>query len=136
MFNVTAEKQNGILVLHAGGKISIGGGDAAMRQATESAVAEHERAIVLDLAAVTFVDSAGFGELVSVLTTCMVNRVMFAVATIPPKLDELFVITGVITVLPVFPTVDAAVDALSRISFEEYLTVSKQWTQAANLGGG
>ena len=59
---------NNVVVLDLQGKLMIGEGDVMLREKVESLVDAGHRRIVLDLADVPYVDSAGLGEIVRCYT--------------------------------------------------------------------
>ena len=63
----------GVSVLELEGKITIGKGDVALREAVQQLLAEGADKILIHLERVTTIDSSGVGELVSAFTT-VTNR--------------------------------------------------------------
>jgi len=62
---VKQSRRDAVTVLTLDGALSIGGGDAELRQRFRNLLDAGERAFVLDLRGVTTVDSAGLGEIVA-----------------------------------------------------------------------
>ena len=62
-----------VTILEVEGKITIGKGDVALRDAVHQALGEGAKKIVMNLGSVSTVDSSGVGELVSAFTT-VTNR--------------------------------------------------------------
>ncbi len=60
---------NNVVILDLQGKLMIGDGDILLREKVEGLVEAGHRRIVLDLADVPYVDSAGLGEIVRCYTT-------------------------------------------------------------------
>lgn len=58
-------ESQGVSILVLGGQLTGGGGDEQLREAIDTLVAAGRTNILVDFAAVTFMDSAGMGELVS-----------------------------------------------------------------------
>ena len=108
---VESEYIGSALVLHMKGKITIGVGDVAIREAIDQALEAGQRQIVLDLAAVTSMDSSGIGELVSSYTTVS-NRGGHLVLSRPPaKVRDILTVTQLINVFEVFESFEEAVES-------------------------
>ena len=63
------QEADNVIVLDMDGKLMIGDGDILLREKVEDLVEAGHRRIVLDLADVPYVDSAGLGEIVRSYTT-------------------------------------------------------------------
>lgn len=70
--------------------------------------------IVIDLTGVPYMDSAGLGCVVSVFTSCQHRGLGFAVCGLSSRLQTLFEVTHVSTLLPIFETVEAAEAHLAK----------------------
>ena len=60
---------NNVVILDLEGKLMIGDGDILLREKVENLLEAGHRRIILDLANVPYVDSAGLGEIVRCYTT-------------------------------------------------------------------
>ena len=69
--------------------------------------------IVLDLAQISYVDSAGIGELVSAYTSVTSQGGRLALAALQKRVIDLLQITKLLSVFEVFDSVDQATAALS-----------------------
>ncbi len=58
-------------------------------------IAEQNRALVLDLQELQYIDSTGIGIIVSILKARDAMHAPFAVTNIPPKIKRLFDLTGI-----------------------------------------
>jgi len=56
-------------VIEVSGRITLGEGSSALRDALSAMVAQHQKKILLNLAAVPYVDSSGIGELVAAFSS-------------------------------------------------------------------
>ena len=59
---ITARHREGVTILECKGKITIGVGDVALRNAVDEAVGAGSNQILVDLGSVTTMDSSGIGE--------------------------------------------------------------------------
>jgi anti-sigma B factor antagonist len=101
--------QGGVTILDVEGKITIGKGDVALREAVQQALAEGATKLLIDLADVTMIDSSGVGELVSAFTTVTNRGGKLKLLNLPPKVNDILQITQLITVFEVFDNVNEAV---------------------------
>lgn len=96
-------RQNGDVVLvDVGGKITLGDGSVAIREAVKKLVADGNKSIVLNLGEVTYIDSSGIGELVSAFTTVSNNGGNLKLLNLTKRVQDLLQITKLYTVFEVF----------------------------------
>ena len=69
-FHVEVRPAGEVVVVDLKGKLTAGLGDQILRETVDELLAEGKRKILLNLSKVTFLDSAGLGELVAGLKTC------------------------------------------------------------------
>lgn len=100
---------NGVTVLAPTGKLTIGVGDVALREAVHQALEAGSRNIVLNLEGVTTLDSSGVGELVSAYTRVANHGGKLKLTTLPAKIQDILVITQLITVFEVYDNEQEAV---------------------------
>lgn len=111
--NVTKRQKGNVTILDLKGKITIGAGDIALRDAVQEALGGGATNVLLNLNAVTTIDSSGVGELVSSFTTATNRGAKLKLANIPAKVSDVLTITQLITVFDVFDTEDEAVASFS-----------------------
>jgi len=97
-----------ILDLH--GKIMIGEGDDALRDAVTKLVDGGKTKIILNLAEVPYVDSAGLGEIVRCYTTVSRKGGRLKLLNLTKKIKDLLAITKLLTV---FETYDSEQEAVA-----------------------
>ena len=78
----------------------------------EAARHEASRAIIIDLAGVPYMDSAGLGSMISVYAACQRTKRGFAIINLPDRIRTLFEMTRVDGLLPCFATLEAAEESL------------------------
>ncbi len=100
-------------IIDVTGKITIGVGDVQMRQAVLSALDAGKTKLVLNLSGVSTIDSSGIGELVSSYTTTANRGGKLVLLNVPPKINDILMITQLISV---FQTYDTEADALASFS--------------------
>jgi anti-anti-sigma factor len=69
-------------------------------------------ALVVDLAGVPYMDSAGLGCLLGGMASCQRTHRGFALAGVVERVLTVFQVTGVDTLVPMYPNVNAATAAL------------------------
>ncbi|MEM8996366.1 MAG: STAS domain-containing protein [Acidobacteriota bacterium] len=108
---IEARNQGGVTILAPKGKITIGVGDVALRQAVHEALEAGARNILIDLAGVSTVDSSGVGEMVSAYTTVTNRGGKLKLAKLPSKVADILQITQLITVFETYETIDEAINS-------------------------
>jgi anti-sigma B factor antagonist len=67
--HLEVRKSGDVVILDLKGKLTAGLGDQLLREAIDELLAENQRKVLLNLSEVSFLDSAGVGELVAGLRT-------------------------------------------------------------------
>lgn len=106
---ITARHREGVTILEPKGKVTIGVGDVALREAVSQAVDAGSVNILVDLSGVTTMDSSGIGEMVSAYTTVSNRDGKLKLLHLPPKVADILQITQLITVFEVFDDEDEAI---------------------------
>jgi len=102
-------KDVAILDLH--GKIQIGEGDEALRNAVARLVQAGKKKILLNLAEVPYVDSAGLGEIVRCYTTVSREGGRLKLVNLTKKLQDLLAITKLLTVFETYDSEEQGVNS-------------------------
>jgi anti-sigma B factor antagonist len=98
-----------VLILDLVGKIMIGEGDDALREAVTRLVDSGRTKIILNLAEVPYVDSAGLGEIVRCYTTVSRKGGRLKLLHLTKKIKDLLAITKLLTVFETYDSEDEAV---------------------------
>jgi len=106
---IQKRENGGVTILDLEGKITIGKGDVALRDAVHEVLDGGAKKILIDLADVTTVDSSGVGELVSAFTTVTNRGGKLKLLNLPSKVNDILQITQLITVFEVYDDESAAV---------------------------
>src|SRR5271154_357158 len=75
--------------------------------------AEAAKNVVLDMGAVSFLDSAGVGSLVSLFVSRRNQGKTFSLAALAPQAQAVVSVAGLQNLLPIYKTVDEAIAKLS-----------------------
>ena len=86
------------------------GGDVLLKDKVQSLIQQDQKNILLDLSGVSYVDSAGLGELVQAYATTKNRGGALKLLSVTKRLKDLLVVTKLLTV---FDTFDAEADALA-----------------------
>ncbi len=105
---INVRQREGVTILDLKGKITIGVGDVALRDAIREALSAGAKNLLINLADVTTIDSSGVGELVSSFTTVTNRGGLLKLANLPPKVSDILQITQLITVFDVYEDEDEA----------------------------
>jgi anti-sigma B factor antagonist len=109
-----AERSAGnVTVLDISGQITFTQGDLVFKDKIHSLVHQGHKNILVNLANVTHVDSAGLGELVSAYTTLSRAGGSMKLVNLTKRLTDLLTITKLLTV---FDTFDSEQDALKHFT--------------------
>ncbi len=100
---------DGVTVLDLQGKMLIGEGDELLREKVNQLVENGTEKIVLNLAEVPYVDSAGLGEIVRCYTTVSRKNGKLKLLNLTKRIHDLLSITKLLTV---FETYDSEEDAV------------------------
>lgn len=107
---ITERSVGGVTVLDLEGKIVLGEGDEALAEKVREVVARGDRKVLLNLAGVPYVDSAGLGELVRCHTRLVRAEGNIKLLGLTDRLQDLLQITKLVTV---FQTFDSESEAVS-----------------------
>jgi len=102
-----------VVVLDLKGRITLGEGDELLKDKVNSLVNQGRKKIVLNLADVPYVDSAGLGEVVRTYTTVSRQGGSLKLLNLTKRITDLLSITKLLTVFETFDTEDEAVRSFS-----------------------
>jgi anti-anti-sigma factor len=98
-----------VIVLHCEGRIVYRDESAALSRVVGESL-QHTKEIVLDLAGVTTIDSAGLGELVRLHRSAESNGNLMKLACPNPRVRALLDLTNLSSVLEIYPALEDALD--------------------------
>src|ERR1043165_8954013 len=100
---------NNVTILDLKGKITLGEGDEALKDKINSLVHQDRKKILLNLADVPYIDSAGLGEIVRTYTSVSRQGGQLKLVNLTKRITDLLMITKLLTV---FETFDNEAEAL------------------------
>lgn len=97
-----------VVVLDLNGRLVLGDGSGLLKDKVQSLVFQGSKQILLNLGGVTYMDSAGLGELIASHTTIKREGGQVKVANLTKRVADLLSITKVLTVFDVYDSEDEA----------------------------
>jgi anti-sigma B factor antagonist len=104
---------NDVTILDLKGKITLGEGDEALREKINQLISQSKKRILLNLAEVPYIDSAGLGEVVRTYTTVSRQGGQLKLVNLTKRIVDLLTITKLLTVFEAF---DSEPEALKSYS--------------------
>lgn len=102
-----------VVVLDLKGKITLGEGDELLKDKVNSLMNQGHKKIVLNLAEVPYIDSAGLGEVVRTYTTVSRQGGSLKLLNLTKRITDLLSITKLLTVFETFESENEAVRSFS-----------------------
>jgi len=98
-----------VTILDLSGKVTLGEGDNLLKDKLNSLLHQGKKKVLLNLAQVNYVDSAGLGAIVSAYTTMTRDGGSLKLANVTKRLQDLLSITKLLTVFETFDSEDEGV---------------------------
>jgi anti-sigma B factor antagonist len=98
-----------VTILDLSGKVTLGEGDNLLKDKLNSLLHQGKKKVLLNLAQVNYVDSAGLGAIVSAYTTVTRDGGSLKLANVTKRLQDLLSITKLLTVFETFDSEDEGV---------------------------
>ena len=102
-----------VVVLDLKGKITLGEGDELLKDKVNSLVNQGHKKIILNLADVPYIDSAGLGEVVRTYTTVSRQGGSLKLLNLTKRITDLLSITKLLTVFETFESEQDAVKSFA-----------------------
>ncbi|MPY88723.1 MAG: anti-sigma factor antagonist [Luteitalea sp.] len=102
-----------VTILDLKGKMTLGEGDELLKDKVHSLLNQGHKKILINLADVPYIDSAGLGEIVRAYTTVSRQGGKMKLVNVTKRIEDLLSITKLLTV---FDTFDAEQDAVSSFA--------------------
>lgn len=114
--SIDEKEMNGVTVLTLAGRVTLGEGSGQLRTKLKDILSQGKTRLVLDLAEVTYIDSAGLGTLVAGFTSAQNQGASLKLANLTKRFTETLNITKLVTVFDVYDTVQDAVNSFESVS--------------------
>jgi len=102
-----------VMILDLKGKVTLGEGDEVLKDKINSLILQGHKQMLLNLADVPYIDSAGLGEIVRTYTTVSRQGGQLKLVNLTKRITDLLMITKLLTV---FETFDNEQEALKSFS--------------------
>lgn len=110
---IEQRKVGSVTVLDLNGKLVLGDGSGLLKDKVHSLAFQGNKQIVLNLGGVSYMDSAGLGELIASHTTATREGGKIKVANLTKRVSDLMTIAKVLSVFDVYESEDEAVKAFA-----------------------
>ena len=111
--DISERTSGNVTIVDLNGKLTLGEATQRLHDKVNSLVQQGRKSIVLNLADVASVDSGGLGELVRTLTTMQKHGGSLKVANLPKRIQDLLVMTRLVTVFDTYDDEKAAVQSFT-----------------------
>ncbi len=91
-----------VAIIEISGKITLGEGSSAIRDAMRDAMAKGNKKILLNLSEVSFIDSTGIGDLVAGFTSITNDGGSVKLLGLAKRVKDVLVITKLYTIFEIF----------------------------------
>ncbi len=111
---MTERDVSGVTVLDIEGRIVLGEESNSFREKVKSLLAAGKKKIVLNLAQVTYIDSAGLGTLVATFHSARSQGAMLKLVNLGSKFKEVLQVTKLMTVFDTYDNEPAAIGSFGK----------------------
>lgn len=111
LVKMTTSEIDGVSVVALDGRIQLGEESNALREKLKSLLAAGKKKIVLNMANVEYIDSAGLGALVAAHVTAKTQGASVRLCNLGQKFHDILQLTRLLTVFDVYDTQAAAVSS-------------------------
>ncbi len=105
---------NGVTVIEIEGRIVLGEESNSFREKVKSLLAAGKKKIVLNLANVSYIDSAGLGTLVATFHSARSQGATLKLANLGQKFKEVLQVTKLMTVFDTYENETGAINSFSK----------------------
>jgi anti-sigma B factor antagonist len=114
--NIVEKEESGVTVLQLIGRVTLGEESNQLRTKLKDLLSQGKTRLVLDLAEVSYIDSAGLGALVAGYTSAQNQGANLKLANLTKRFHEQLSITKLVTVFDVYASVQEAVKSFEPAS--------------------
>lgn len=107
---------SGVVVLDLSGRLALGDGDGLLKDKVHSLVFQGTKEIALNLGGLSYMDSAGLGELIASHSTTTRNGGHIKIFNLTKRVSDLLAITKVLTVFDVYDSEEEALKSFPQVA--------------------
>ena len=111
---MTDRQIDGVDVVEIEGRIVLGEESNSFREKVKSLLAAGNKKVVLNMAQVTYIDSAGLGTLVATFHSAKTQGATLKLANLGTKFKEVLQVTKLMTVFDTYDSETAAIQSFSK----------------------
>lgn len=111
---MTNREVDGVCIVALDGRIVLGDESNSLREKLKGLIAQGKKKIVLNMANIKYIDSAGLGILVAAHVSGKTQGASVRLCRLSQKFQEVLQITRLLTVFDVYDTEAAAVNSFQR----------------------
>ena len=112
MAQINLEKQIGGTIVHLKGQFIGGDETEELRSILKKLAEEGAKHVIIDLEKVTYLNSTALGVLISTHATFAKRDAKIILANVAKSIENLFVITKLTLVFPIYETLEEAINSL------------------------
>jgi anti-sigma B factor antagonist len=115
--DLNISKQIGdVSVVALKGRFVLGEGSSSLRERIKSLIGDGKKKIVLNMANVTYIDSAGLGTMVAARVSAKKEGTVLLLSDLGNKFHEVLQVTRLLTIFDVYPTAAEAISSFGLTS--------------------
>jgi anti-sigma B factor antagonist len=111
--SITTRVESGVAILDVSGRITIGSGDVALRDAFLKILDDGHKNVLINVKGVSFIDSAGLGELVRCRATAASRNAEVKLLHVEEKIRKVLLLTHLIGVFEIFDSETEAIQSFA-----------------------
>lgn len=105
-----------VVIVELSGRIALGDGSGVVRDTVNNLLRQNQTKIILNLGDVSYIDSAGLGELIGAYAKLTKEGGQVKLLNVQKKVDDLLQLTKLYTVFEAFTSETAAVQSFGQKS--------------------
>ncbi|MEW6733698.1 MAG: STAS domain-containing protein [Acidobacteriota bacterium] len=108
---INEREQAGVKIFDLVGRITLGSGNVELRESINKALDAGDKKLLLNLAELSYLDSAGVGALVGCFTSAQSRGASLKLVNLTKKIHDVLAITKLITVFDTFESESEAINS-------------------------
>ena len=111
MLDINERQTDGVTILDLAGNVIMGGGSKRLSEEVRRVTSAGNTNVLLNFADVKYLDSSGVGELLALADTISRAEGNLKLSNLPPKVEEVLTLSGVLPVFDIYDDESHALDA-------------------------
>jgi anti-sigma B factor antagonist len=114
--NITIRENRGVIVIDLSGRLTLGGAPAILRDDIRRLLDEGKTRLLLNLAGLAYLDSAGMGLLVHAYATVTRSGGQLKLSNLTSRVKDLLIITKLCTVFEIYDDEASAIASFAALA--------------------